>query len=78
MKKKAKIKKMVVLDNETNEMLLLLSEQTNYNHSEIVNIAIKKLNSSISNKDIRAELLDFNSILETTINLLSKKLINLN
>ena len=73
MKKKTKIKKMIVLEPDIHEMLLLLSEQTNYNHSQIINIAIRKLNSNISDQDI----LDFNSILKSTINLLNKKLIKL-
>jgi len=71
MRKQQKIRKQIVLDPDVHELLISLSEQTNYNHSEIIEIAIKKLDLNIKNEDIKA----FNEIIENTINLLSTKLV---
>jgi hypothetical protein len=69
--KKQKIKKMVVLHPEVNDLLIELSKQTKYNYSEIVEIAIKNLNTNEQKNDI----LKFNETIKNTIKLLSDQLL---
>lgn len=72
MRKQKKIPKTIVIKPEVNEVLIALSEQTGYNHSEVIEIAIKNLSSNTKYADI----LEFNEIIQNTINLLSSQLLS--